>query len=126
MASGRFLADGIAKREKEGRHRVPQKNRPPKLTRKRPHLGVGSLGSRRVVENFHALCAAGRRWPSQVAYALWRRAAHRDCFARESAPEAIAFPFSRRCRAGSLSQVRRVGCSCRVRHLNAAVTYFDE
>jgi hypothetical protein len=70
--------------------------------------------------------AAGRHWPSQVASALWRRAAHRDCFAPESAPEAIAFPFSRRCRAGSLSQVRRVGCSCRVRHLNAAVTYFDE
>jgi len=41
-------------------------------------LGVGSLGSRRVVENFPARRAVGRHWPSQVAYALWRRAAHRD------------------------------------------------
>ncbi len=57
----------------------PAEKPPPKLTRKRPHLGVGSLGSRRVVENFHVRCAAGRHWPSQVASALWRRAAHRDC-----------------------------------------------
>jgi hypothetical protein len=63
----------------ECRSRVPQKNRPKNSPGKDRHLGVGSLGSQRVVENFHACCAVGRHWPCQVAYALWRRAAHRDC-----------------------------------------------
>jgi hypothetical protein len=60
------------------RHRVPQKNRPQNSPGKDRLLEVGSLGSRRVVANSHARCAAGRHWPCQVAYALWRRAAHRD------------------------------------------------
>jgi hypothetical protein len=38
---------------------VPQKNRPQNPPGKDRLLGVGSLGSRRVVENFHVRRAAG-------------------------------------------------------------------
>jgi hypothetical protein len=55
---------------KKCRNRAPPKNRPKNSPGKDRLLEVGSLGSRRVVENFHACCAAGRHWPSQVAYAL--------------------------------------------------------
>jgi len=126
MASGRFLADGIAKREKEGRHRVPQKNRPPKLTRKRPHLGVGSLGNReRVGKLSRRLRCRASLAKSGCLCALAPRGAPR-LPAPLSAPGSIAFPFSRRCRAGWPSRVRRVGCSLVGRNLDAAVTLLDE
>jgi hypothetical protein len=58
------------RRRRKCRNRVPQKNRPKNSPGKDRLLGVGSLGSRRVVENFHVRCAVGRHWPCQVAYAL--------------------------------------------------------
>jgi len=82
---------------------------PQKLTRKRPLLEVGSLGNRRMVENFHVGCAAGRHWPSQVAIALWRRAAHRDCPPHDWPP--VQSPFHL---AAAAAPVLRLGSGASV------------
>jgi len=89
--------------------RPTEKNRPQNSPEKDRLLGVGSLGSRRVVENFHVRCAVGRHWPSQVAYALWRRAAHRDCPPHDWPP--VQSPFHL---AAAAAPVLRLGSGASV------------
>jgi hypothetical protein len=109
QGSTKCAAAANDRRRKKCRHRVSQKNRPKNSPGKDRLLGVGSLGSRRVVANFHVRCAAGRHWPSQVAYALWRRAAHRDCPPHDWPP--VQSPFHL---AAAAAPVLRLGSGASV------------